>query len=47
MSHIKPLGNVRFPAGARTLLEWTQKGVIVNSFVDALATLAGIKEPAS
>jgi len=34
---------VELPAGARILLEWTQKGVIVTAFTDAVSTLADVK----
>ncbi len=42
MKHVRGLGKVELPGKAATLLEWTQKGVILNSFADALATLTGI-----
>lgn len=31
------------PAPAETLLEWTQKGAIANSFANAISTLAETK----
>ncbi|MCX5772483.1 MAG: hypothetical protein NTZ09_19720 [Candidatus Hydrogenedentes bacterium] len=43
MKHMRCLGKVGLPGGARTLLEWTQKGVVFNSFADALSTLADVK----
>lgn len=43
MKHARSLGKVGLPGAAETLLEWTQKGVILNSFADALSTLAEVK----
>lgn len=46
MKHIESLTTAPrapMPAPARTLLEWAQKGVVLNSFVNALAQLADVK----
>ncbi len=45
MKHIHVMGKHMLPLRGETLLEWAQKGTILNSFANALATLAGIKEP--